>query len=195
MRFNKTAKNNAPCRCQSNFDKLLEWLDEDRETAGEKYESVRLRLTGFFYSKGSHFADELADETIDRVAGKIEFLLANYEGDPSRYFYGVAKNVFLEFTRMPHIKPLPEKMSIVESSSDSLEELDRYLTESLETLPSKQARLITKYYQGKTKEKIQHRKQLAMELGVSIQTLRVRAFRIKQRLQKQFLVRMKGDSV
>jgi len=29
---------------QEAFDRLLGWLDPDRESAGEKYEAIRLRL-------------------------------------------------------------------------------------------------------------------------------------------------------
>jgi hypothetical protein len=33
---------------QDAFDKLLNWLDSDRERAGQKYETIRLRLIKIF---------------------------------------------------------------------------------------------------------------------------------------------------
>ena len=54
------------------FDSLLSWLDPDREWAGEKYEVIRARLIKVFAYRGCHTPEELADETINRVAKKID---------------------------------------------------------------------------------------------------------------------------
>jgi hypothetical protein len=34
------------------FDKLLTWLDPDREKAGDKYQKLHLRLSRIFAAKG-----------------------------------------------------------------------------------------------------------------------------------------------
>jgi DNA-directed RNA polymerase specialized sigma24 family protein len=84
------------------FAGFLEWLNPDRDRAGEEYERLRFRLCTFFSQRRCSFADELADETINRVILKsseerIENKIA--------YCYGVAKNVFRESLRKerPHL--------------------------------------------------------------------------------------------
>ena len=37
---------------QDNFEKLLDWLHSDRETAGQIYESIRDRLIKIFHARG-----------------------------------------------------------------------------------------------------------------------------------------------
>ncbi len=55
---------------QSSFDSFLTILDSNRERAGQKYEILRVRLVKFFEWRACRFADDLADETLDRVAQK-----------------------------------------------------------------------------------------------------------------------------
>lgn len=84
---------------QEAFDTMLDWLDADRERAGCKYEAIRLRLIKIFTCRGCQAAEELADETINRVIGRIVEIANGYRGDPALYFYGVAQKVFLEYSR------------------------------------------------------------------------------------------------
>ena len=46
---------------QESFDKLLAWLDPNREKAGIKYEQIRYRLIKIFAGRGSADAEDLAD--------------------------------------------------------------------------------------------------------------------------------------
>src|SRR5919198_4623480 len=84
---------------QEAFDYLLAWLDADRERAGEKYERIRRRLIMIFPCRRCPDAEELADETINRVALRAAEVSKEYEGDPALYFYGVGQKVFLESVR------------------------------------------------------------------------------------------------
>lgn len=169
---------------QSNFDLLLDWLDKDRKSAAEKYESIRLRLTKIFYARGCYLAEELTDDTIERVSKKVVDIADTYEGDPAIYFYAVAKNVFREWTRKPREEELPEKATFNESNNKEAELRDRCLTKCLETLSVKQSEFIVEYYKRDKKQKIELRKQMAKELNLSSEALRVRAFRIRSILQK-----------
>ena len=83
----------------SNFEKLLDWLDSDQIEAALKYEAIRTNLIRIFSSRGCLVPDELADDVFDRVAKKINEIIPSYEGEPALYFYGVARNVFREYTR------------------------------------------------------------------------------------------------
>lgn len=171
---------------ENNFENLLNWLDSDRNAAGRKYEMIRERLIKIFYGNGCFAAEEMADETIDRVSRKVETLSAAYQGEPSLYFYAVAKKVFLEFNKQPKPEELPQHLSGKESQVEAEAEADynRCLKECLAKIPAQQAQLIIAYYAGEKQAKIKQRKKLAESLGISEQGLRVRALRIRQNLHK-----------
>lgn len=78
---------------QESFDKLLAWLHPDREQAGQRYEDIRRKLIKLFLSRGCNQPEELTDETINRVAQKIDKILEEYVGDPEYYFFAVARRV------------------------------------------------------------------------------------------------------
>src|SRR5437868_5161996 len=79
------------------FEQLLAALDPDRERAGLRYENIRRKLIEFFEARGSNSPADNADETINRVARRLD------EGervqDLSAYFYGVARLLLKETLR------------------------------------------------------------------------------------------------
>lgn len=173
---------------KSNFENLLEWLSRDREIAGQKYEAIRFKLKKFFYAKGCTHAEELADETIDRVIKKIDFLQKNYCGEPILYFLAVAKKVFLEYTRKICERELPENIADRRQFySNEMENLFLCLNESLNQIPSEQRRFILEYYSGEKKDKMQRCQQLSQDKHISYPAMRVQAYRIRNKLQKVFL--------
>jgi RNA polymerase sigma factor (sigma-70 family) len=162
------------------FDKLLAWLDADRDRAAEKYEDIRRKLIKILARRGCPIAEELADETMNRVCRKVDEVAPTYVGDPALYFYRVAQIVYLEYVRKrPIPKPLPEPDPIeqTEANYECLERcLDRFDPASRE--------LILEYFQQERRAKIDQRKELAIRLGVSINTLRMRVHRIIEALRK-----------
>ncbi len=167
---------------QEAFDSLLNWLDPDRELAGQKYETIRLRLIKIFACRGCHEAEELADESINRVTAKVEELAKSYEGDPSLYFYGVASRVYLEKVRKDRLQAqLPPPPELPEATDG-----DAYacFDECLDQLPKETSQLLLRYYQDDKHAKIENRKHLAQELGLGINALRIRAHRMRVQLQK-----------
>src|SRR5262245_30340599 len=56
---------------QGAFRSLLTWLDEGGNSNGENYLETRRRLVSYFDRKNCHPADELADETLNRVARRL----------------------------------------------------------------------------------------------------------------------------
>src|SRR5438093_11989261 len=88
---------------QDEFDQLLGWLDPDRERAGHLYEKIRWRLIAILASRGCSQAEELADETIDRVSRRVADIQATYVGDPAIYFLGVMNNVHHEYLKRPSL--------------------------------------------------------------------------------------------
>jgi len=165
------------------FDRLLAWLDADRDAAALKYERIRLRIIKILASRGCCEAETLVDETIDRVATKIDWLILNFVGDPTLYFYGVAQNVHKEYLRKKlRPDPLPPA-----SESTNLEERERQydcLDACMKQLPEDNTNLVIRYYEGEKQAKIYNRKRLAEELGITLDALRIRAHRIRVELRK-----------
>lgn len=164
---------------QSAFHELLNWFAPDPETAGQQYELIRQKLIALFRYKSCVFPDELADETINRVVRKLSQIKPNYVGSPVRYFYGVAKRVYLEYIRAMRVrKPL-----ITPCVQEDLEVLFQSLDCALNHLEQADRELVLSYYQGDGQSKIAHRKDLADQLGISLNTLRLRIYRIKSQLR------------
>jgi DNA-directed RNA polymerase specialized sigma24 family protein len=165
---------------QEAFDALLAWLDPEREAAGRKYEDIRLRLIKLFTCRGCYEPEDLADETINRVSKKLRDIQSNYAGDPARYFYGVANKVHLEFIRRrPPVVP-----PVTSESSEDVEKEYECLERCIQELTDQNRILVLQYYQLEKRAKIDHRKQLATQLGIAVNALRIRACRIRNALQK-----------
>src|SRR5216683_127768 len=84
---------------QTAFRQFLQWLDEGVDSGGEKYLEMRRRLVSYFDRKNCLSPDELADETLNRIARRLEEQGAITDVAPARYCYIVAKFVFLEYLR------------------------------------------------------------------------------------------------
>lgn len=162
------------------FDKLLRWLDSDRDKAGEKYEQIRFRLIRIFASRGRFDAEDLTDRTINVIVAKIDWLLANYDGEPALYFYAVAKKIFLEQLKKKPLPPLPPP----NPDPSELELQSRCLEQCLqEELTPAEQDLVVKYYESDGQERIRVRKDLAKQLGISVNALRIRLFHLLARLR------------
>ena len=84
------------------FHKLLRWLDDGKDSEGRTYIEMRRRLFSYFDRKGCRSPDDLADETLDRVARRLQEEGVIESPTPARYCYIVARFVFLEYSRKPH---------------------------------------------------------------------------------------------
>jgi DNA-directed RNA polymerase specialized sigma24 family protein len=95
----------------------------------------------------------------------------------------VAHKVYLEYVRKkPIAKPLPLRASVAEP--DETEREHDCLDKCLEQLATKNRDLVTRYYQGEKRSKIENRKKLAQELEITLDALRIRAHRIRRQLQQ-----------
>lgn len=167
---------------QEDFDRLLDWLNADREQAGVIYEKIRWRLVAILASRGCLTPEEVADETIDRVARRVRDIQDTYQGDKAIYFLGVMNNVHHEYLRRPSLPHLVEPEPTIESVQ-SKEQLHLCLDRCLEKLAPYSRQLIEKYYTENRQAKIDLRRRIARELGIKSTTLRLRALRIRGKLQ------------
>ena len=161
------------------FGNLLRWLDPDIERAAEKYETIRRRLIKLFAVKGSDNPEELADETIYRVASRSAESIEPYVGDPAMYFYGVANKVWTAGMRRQAHDSMVVAIVGTESVADQTYSC---LEKCLEHLSESDRELILGYYKVE-KESRTNRNKLAESLGVSSSALRIRVARIRRVLE------------
>jgi DNA-directed RNA polymerase specialized sigma24 family protein len=180
----------------SAFEDLLGALDADRSRAAEKYEHIRHRLTKLFEWRGCLNADELTDRTFDRVARRLSEGATVTTADAYPFFHGVALNVLREHWRSPtraagailaddpRLVAL-DASSAAESAAERVEHerlLDR-LASCLDALPPESRRLVAAYHL-RDNGRIAARKAIAADLGVPLNALRIRVFRLRQALER-----------
>jgi RNA polymerase sigma factor (sigma-70 family) len=172
----------------NSLNDLLEWLDSDREVAISIYLDLRVALIRIFSWNGCADPPGMTDDTFDRVAKKLPQLKETFEGERRLYFYGVANNLIKEYRKKlkllskvdsaePSVDP-PQEAE--EEQSDLREEC---LNTCLQELNKEKRELILSYYSKERDAKIIHRSNMARDLGISHQALRVRMLRIRLTLE------------
>jgi len=178
------------------FRQLLSWLDGGRDSGGETYVEVRRRLRSYFERKNCLSCDELADETLNRIARKLEEKGAITNVSALHYCYIVAKFVFLESLRQTKlIRAGTTELQSSDSETTSFSEVSEIapdeprekihgcLEKCLKRLGKGERELILEYYRGQQRTKIEHRSDLAARLGLSKNALSIRACRIRNKLE------------
>jgi RNA polymerase sigma factor (sigma-70 family) len=170
------------------FHQLLAWLHSDIDTAALMYESIRADLIKVFRWRGCSDPEGMADETIIRVTRKVGEIAGSYTGAPRHYFHGVAKNVFHEYQRRREasLSPASEQLVIAApvEEVDSKERLHECFERCLKELKPGERKLIVRYHEGRGVARINRRKRLALDLGIDLNALRVRARRIRGRVRQ-----------
>jgi DNA-directed RNA polymerase specialized sigma24 family protein len=179
------------------FRQFLNWLDEGVDSNGERYLEMRRRLARYFDRRGCSSPDDLADETLNRVARKLEEKGEIVGASPAHYCYIVAKFVFQEFGRRSE----QNQTSLDQAQSSgrvigslavpfrpnvdavAKEELFDCLERCLSKIQPESRELILEYYRGEQRAKIERRSELATSLGLSTNALSIRACRIRSKLE------------
>lgn len=174
-------------REQKAFQRLLHWLDEGVDSGGQKYLEIYRRLVSYFDRRNCAAPLELADETLSRVARRLDEEGALTGSSPARYCYIVARFVFLEYQRQArpfdiNVSELPMQVEGEEAGEDQERRL-ACLERCLQQLDSDQRSMILEYYRGEGSAKIDGRRALAARLHLSMNALSIRACRIRDRLQ------------
>lgn len=167
---------------QEAFDLLLAQLDADRHEAGKKYEALRRKLIKFFEWRGCSFPEDLTDETFNRVARNLD------TGEQIHHFAaycaGTARHVFLESLRTRQREEALQ--ATPQSLPTSAEDPDlrlRCLECCLRELSQEDFRLIVQYYEDDKQARIKARKNLAAQLEIPLNVLRIRTHRLRVRLE------------
>jgi len=169
------------------FEEILAWLNPDRDVAATMYVQLRHDLAKMFMWGRCADPEGLTDEAFDRVARKVHDVRPTYEGDPRLYFRAVANNLIKENHKKIKSQlslediDLPE-LPLTETEDDAVADIEECLQLCLQKLDIKKRELILAYYAKEKQAKIDHRNELAQKFGITVETLRVRVFRIRESL-------------
>ena len=167
------------------FEALLAELDPDRERAGEIYEAFRRKLVRFFEWRGCDDPEYLADETINRVARKLKEGVELTSSNKYGYFCGVAHLVSLEVRRQycrQHRALEGGGWPPPEHPPEDEDPRRECLRRCLGRLASDERNLVLRYFQGENN--ILNRQALAGEMGIRLNALRIRVYRIRRKLEE-----------
>lgn len=174
------------------WNQLIDCLDEDPRVAAAKYESTRKKLVRIFRARGHAACEELADKVIDRVARQLGRGLVLWPGGSQGYFCRVAHFLSLEASReearakraLQQLRERgAEEEAVAEAGAGGEQELGA-LEARVHALSAEDRRLLLRYYEGEGQVRIENRRRLAAEHGMSLNTLRVRMFRLRAELER-----------
>src|ERR1035441_8247829 len=169
----------APGRTLAEFahDRLLRYLDADPASALAKYRLLREKLIKYFDHNGCLDPDDLADEVfcraLQRLAGGLEIFAAN----PASFFWGIARNIRLEYLRRIPEEPLDVEDLRMPAVGAGATTSATFLAECLRSLKaSERALLLLWYSEGVGR--------LSRKLGISPSGVRLRVHRIRLKLKR-----------
>jgi DNA-directed RNA polymerase specialized sigma24 family protein len=175
------------------FHRLLAWLDQGADSEGEGFLEMRRRLVAYFDRKNCPDADELADETLNRVARRLEEEGRIESETPAKYCYITARFVFMESLRDKERAgvPLDDARALEARQPTTAEADEKRLREKMldclehcsEKLEAASREIIFRYYFGEERVKIENRRALAGSLNISVNALSIRACRIRDKLE------------
>ena len=145
-------------------------------------------------SKGFSDAEDLTDETINRVMRKLAEIRDTYVGEPVRYFHGVARFIVREMMRRKEVTV--EVVPVVGTEDEVHSDEYDCLLKCLRFLPSDKRELILDYYIYDGRDKIVQHRRMASELGITEGALRGRAHHVRGNLEKciqQCIDRMRAN--
>jgi RNA polymerase sigma factor (sigma-70 family) len=183
------------------WDALFDFLDPGRRAAGpdrdreaeHRCAEILRKLACFFASRRCANPEDLALETILRVASKCRDIDVSSYADRVGYFYGVARNVIHEVQRSGQRESRAYKSFAQEFPGIALPDPDAWtraetarscLERCLDTLPAQAKQLILRYHSNEGAAKVTAHRALAEEIGKSVNALRIEAHRIRRTLQQ-----------
>jgi len=169
---------------RSGFDRLLARLDADPGRAAAEFDRLRRTLIKFFDWRGASAPDDAADETLDRLAGKLEEVDVV---DVPAFAHGIARLVLHEVQRDEARRGSLDGLELAAPEKEDgpvPEPLLRQLRQCLEGLPRENRDLLLAYYAtGDGTGKIEGRQRLARKWGLSANALRSRVQRLRDRVE------------
>jgi len=181
---------------EEDLKRLLARLDPDPRRAWQAYNELRLALSTYFQHNHCVDPEQLADETLDRIARKPEAVeIANV----AEFAFGIARNVRREAQRSKALRTdLADLTQREEGKSKEPSPEDTVVTKiemtrrlaclrrCMAKLTAEERQLFQQYHPDECEALDEHRKRLADAMGVSSTSLRMRASRIRRKLEDCF---------
>lgn len=174
---------------QSGYEILLSLLRAEPDDAESEYQKLRRKLIVYAGRQGAWFPHDDADEAIDRLCRQLQtgFRPDNLYG----YLCGVLRKVVSESRRKQKQDRRDEfdetslsNLPIIQTDNED-PRID-LLKLCLKRLPPEERILIIRYYSYDGHDKIAERKQIAAELGLKFDSLKMRACRAREKLRECF---------
>jgi DNA-directed RNA polymerase specialized sigma24 family protein len=174
------------------FEGLLRCLDPDRDRAGELYEKLRRKLIKFFEWNSCSPGEDLADETLDRVARKVaEEIILDLPAFAAAVAKRVRQEAYKKAVRRVQVPDLPNQEAVFQDPRNpekilqekrERERRSRCLHICMRRLGDRDRELFLRYH-DEAGQRLQHRLELASKFGLTIGTLRVRINRVRDSLE------------
>lgn len=149
------------------------------------YRRIHVRLQSFFRWKGLSDGPTLADETLDRSARRLADGEVRTEA-PMAFLLGVARFVAMEAQRKEvQVRTAEQAAPTTDVADEQAEAQVGALEGCLEGLvPAERTLVLTYYREASGRARIEARQQQATDLGIGLNALRIRAFRLRERLEQ-----------
>ena len=176
------------------LNRLLVKLDPNTTIAWKKHEEIRRTLVKFFEWNRSLRPEELADETLARVAQKAE---TEEIQDLRAFARGVARYVLLEDSKKAWRETSLEELPAVRDSMAAARDPEREIVDNIDqailmaclqecraTLRPGDSQFVIGYYSAYGEKQKVHRQRLAEAEGMTLNALRTRANRLRDKLER-----------
>jgi RNA polymerase sigma factor (sigma-70 family) len=166
---------------------LLEGQAKTASDLSAEFVELRRGLELFFKIRGAPTPEELADETLFRVWMRVQ--QGNVVTNLQAYALGVARRVLFE-ERKKLASELEKKERYRTSPAPDQWPSEREtqleaLGLALKALPAKDREIVQRYYAYSGEQKVQSHRELAKVLGITQSSLKIRLYRIRQRLRQE----------
>jgi len=159
---------------QPDLRRLLARLSPDPVQAWQAYAHLRLALLTYFRNSRCSDAEQLADETLDRLAEKPD----DYEiTSVAEFAFGIARNVRREAIRAAALQSSTGQCDEIRNGEPSLEDaivsqidMEQKLSclkRCMEALPPEERQLFQEYHRDESAGLDEHRQRLAEVRGLS----------------------------
>lgn len=168
------------------WEKFLAAFSRDRNEAADGYELARRKLVRYFEHHGVIDADRCADETLDRAMRRI------YEGievtNLMPYLFTIARNVFLEVLKEQEkqrraLSTMKTEVPPEQFDTEKVDQRQNCFDRCLQGLAPESRTLILAYYEKARHAKIEQHTDMATDLGITLNALRIRIHRIRASLE------------
>ena len=163
---------------------------DGRQGILQLFESLRGKLILFFEVRHCIDPEELAEATLERVIQRL--CEGTRIADLVCYSFGVAKNIYREYIRatkardsfIAQQKYRSKEFLSDENEADAHEKQLTCLEGCMMRLKEQDRVMLVEYYKFKGQLKLEHRRQMAEQLGITREALTLRIFHLKLRLKK-----------